>query len=91
VLYAPAAVSEFAGLSTAISLPPGYRRMLVKNLAVDLAPSYEKEVSSALYEAAVEAKAVVKRANRRLVDMCFDPGALVQGGGGLTYDIYTDS
>jgi hypothetical protein len=34
VLYIPIAVTEFAALTDAISLPPGYRMALVSNLAV---------------------------------------------------------
>lgn len=36
VLYIPIAVAEFADLTTAISLPPGYRIAMISNLAVIL-------------------------------------------------------
>jgi len=79
VLYAPLQVSEFAALTTAVSLPPGYRRMLVKNLAVEMAPSYEKPSSQELYTQAVQSKSVVKNGNTRLRDMTID-SALLFGG-----------
>jgi len=85
-LYAPQQVSEFASLDEVISLPPGYRRMLVKNLARDLAPSYDRPVHPELKEEAIESKATVKRNNRRLSDLSFD--AAVLGGSGF-FDIYT--
>jgi hypothetical protein len=87
VLYAPQAVAEFSGLSTAIALPPGYRRMLVKNLALDLAPSYGRQVNQALAFAAQDSLATVKRANRTLREMSF--GADVLSPGRSSYDINT--
>lgn len=87
-LYAPAAIAKWTSLSTSVSLPPGYERMLVKNLAVELAPQFEREVGQALILQARESKAVVKGANRRLRDLSFDGGALIQGSGGA-FDIYT--
>lgn len=86
-LYAPQQVAEFAGLDEVISLPPGYRRMLVKNLARDLAPSYDRPVHPELKEEAIESKATVKRNNYRLSDLSFDPA--VTGGG--VYNIVTGS
>jgi hypothetical protein len=75
-VYHWAALSELSGLTTAFSLPPAYERMIVKQLAVDLAPSYEKEPSGTLVRQAQDAMAVVKRANKRLEDLSFDPATL---------------
>jgi hypothetical protein len=85
-LYAPQQTSEFASLEEVISLPPGYRRMLVKNLARDLAPSYDRPVHPELKEEAIESKATVKRNNYRPSDLSFD--AAVLGGSG-NFDINT--
>lgn len=76
VLYAPQQVAEFTTLSQTISLPPGYRRMLVKNLAVELGPSYERAIGVDLKDQANDAKTVVKRANTRLMDMSIEAAAL---------------
>ena len=84
-LYAPQAVAEFASLDEVISLPPGYRRMLVKNLARDLAPSYDRPVHPELKEEAIESKATVKRNNKRYHDLSFDTALT----GGTAFDIYT--
>jgi hypothetical protein len=79
VIYVPTAVTEFASLATAVALPPGYRRMLIKNLAVDLAAPFERDPSPTLVQEAADSKAVVKRSNKRLDDMQIEGGALVQG------------
>lgn len=79
VLYAPTAVPEFAALSTTVSLPPGYRHMLVTNLALELAPDYDRQPNPALVEAARNSMASVKRANFRLSDLSMPPGAMVSG------------
>lgn len=92
VLYAPQQIAEFAGLTTLISLPPGYRRFMVKNLALELAPSYERPVSPDLREQASDSKSVVKRANKTQMDMQVDAGALVQGRNArYIYSIFSGS
>ena len=85
VIYAPAAVAEFTDLNTLLALPPGYRRMLVKNLALEMAPSYTRPVTPVLAEHAIDSKAAVKRMNHRTADLSIESGALVQGG--PAYDI----
>lgn len=78
VIYAKSVVAEFATIDDAIALPPGYRRMLQKNLAVEIAPSYGVEPNGLLVRAAASSMAAVKRSNRELADLAVDPGALVQ-------------
>lgn len=85
VMYAPTAVTQFTDLTTAVSVPPGYERALVKNLAVELAPAYGRKVDAVLAIQAQEAKAVIKRANNRLSDLSIDPAALIGSMPG--YDI----
>jgi hypothetical protein len=92
VLYAPEQVAEFSGLSTTIVLPPGYRRMIVKNLAVELSPSYERPASQELTRQAMESVSVVKRSNIQLMDMQIELAALVQGRGSrYVYSIFSGS
>lgn len=76
VVYAATAVAEFAALTDSLSLPPGYRRMLIKNLALDLAPGYGREISQALAIDAAESLQAVKAANLRMSDLSIDAGAL---------------
>jgi len=54
-----------AGLDTVLSLPPGYRRMLVTNLSVDAADVFEKDVSASLVAKAMQSMNRIKRANIR--------------------------
>lgn len=86
VIYAWTAVAQLAALTTSVALPPGYEEMLVTNLAMLLCPTYERQPNPVLVRTAAESLASVKRANRRLQDMSFDPAALI-GGGGRSYDI----
>jgi len=88
VIYVPTAVTEFALTTTTVALPPGYKQFLSTNLALDLAPEYNRQVHPALVRAAQESKETVQRANFRMMDLSVDAGAL-QGGGG-SYSIYTD-
>ena len=91
VIYSATAVTQLADLDTAISMPPGYELMLVKNLALQLAPSYEQQLNQLLVEQARESVAIVKRANKRLDDLVIDRAALVQGNRWGFYNIYSDS
>lgn len=89
VIYTPTAVSEFAALTTTVSLPPGYRQMIVTNLALQMAPAYKVRDTRTLETQAKEALGWVKRANQRMLDMWIDSGALGDGGRRPgTYSIY---
>lgn len=72
VLYHPKQVAEYAALATTVALPPGYRRMIVKNLAVEMAPSYDRQVPAALAMQADDSVRVVKRSNWRPRDLAFE-------------------
>lgn len=85
-IYAPSHVVEFAALTTTISLPPGYRMMIRKGLALQMAPGFGREVGGLLAKQAAEAIASVKRRNRRKRYMRIDP-ALTRGRG--RYNIYS--
>lgn len=88
VLYAPEAVAEFAALAEGVALPPGYERMVVKNLAIEMAPQYGREPSETLKKQARDSLAVVLRANKKLEEMRFPPDAAMSRG---SYDIWSDS
>lgn len=78
VLYTATPLAEFTSLSDTLALPPGYRRFIRTNLAVELAPTFEVSPSPVLLELAVAAKASVKRANLREHDLSL---SLVRGLG----------
>jgi hypothetical protein len=84
-IYAWTPVAEFATAEETISLPPGYRRMLVKNLAVELGPQFSRQIGRDLTMQAVDSKAAVRHANVRFVRTRFS--ADVPGVGGSGYDI----
>lgn len=88
VFYAPEAVAQFSDPSTQLVLPPGYWRMIVKNLAVELASSYGKEAGPTVQQAADESMAVVMRANRHISDLSFPPDSLVPSSRKF-YNIFT--
>jgi hypothetical protein len=79
-VYYHAVVPEFVAVSDAVALPPGYRRMLITNLAVALAPSFPRQIDPFLARAAAMSKEIVKRSNRKPHELSFDRGAILQGG-----------
>ena len=79
VMYAQTAVAQFSATSDTVSLPPGYQRFIITNLALDLAPMYEREPTTSLIQAAMDSKAGIMRDNIKLYDLTIDRGALVQG------------
>lgn len=87
VLYAPSAVSEFAALTTTVSLPPGYHEFFVTNLAMAMLPGFGVQPSPALVQRAMESMATMKRSNTRLMDMSCGDAAFIGGRRGGGWDI----
>lgn len=90
VVYWATAVTEFTSINDTFDLPPGYRRMVVTALALELADEYRVEPSQRLIEQAAVAMADVKNMNVRLIDVYIEPGALNQGGSVGYYNIFSD-
>jgi hypothetical protein len=61
-------------LADTVSLPPGYRRMLVYNLTVDLAPEYGQPVPAEVYEIAKQSKGEIKASVMAAKSMQWDSG-----------------
>jgi hypothetical protein len=81
------ALTEFAALTTEVSLPPGYNRMLRTNLACELAPEYGVEPPPQLQRMAAKSRAVLKPTNDKRETMEFPagmPGRSVYRGNILT-------
>lgn len=86
--------TAFAGLTTAVSLPPGYLKALIWNLAIELAPEYGKEVNGVVAKRAIDAKALIKSKNSKLPEMHMEcvylgKGVTALGGGNGRFNIYT--
>ena len=83
-------LSDFATLTTAIQLPPGYKAAIGANLALWLADYYPSAiVTPSLRNKAAETKRVIKISNRRLDTAVYDPEITARAPG--VYNIYTDS
>jgi hypothetical protein len=79
----------FSSGSDSVSLPPGYERAIAYNLAVELAPEYEREPSQAVVDRAERAKTNIKRTNTVPYRMAADDGILSSSG--TRYSIYGDT
>jgi hypothetical protein len=65
-------------INSTVSFPPGYERAFVYNLALDIAPRYGMEMSSIVYQTAIDAKAALKMTNQCYPTMQLDtPGRRV--------------
>lgn len=82
---------EFSGLTTAVSLPPGYVRALKRNLALEAWPYFyevDKNPPAALVKSAMTALGNIKRTNIKEVVAVFDPEIISRAS--PTYNIYRD-
>lgn len=59
------ALPAFGALQDAVLLPPGYRRALRYNLAIELAPEYQVSAPAEVLSIAAQAKRNLKNNNRR--------------------------
>lgn len=81
-------LQQFTDVTTLISLPPGYKRALIKNLAVEMCSSYSRTPAPDLVKLAREAKGNLKRINHQQVLSTFDPAILANRAG---YNVWGDS
>lgn len=79
-------LSGFATAATSVSLPPGYEDALAFNLAIRIAPEFEKKVSAEVAQIAIETKGSIKRLNNRPI---MSATGLMFGGN--HHNILTDS
>ena len=81
VLYSWSALAIDSVLDTVLVLPPGYRRALTYNLALEMASMYGTMPSEVVIRVAMDAKASIKNVNSRAVVLDTD-SALLHGSGG---------
>lgn len=62
-LWSQKVITSFPGLTSVVSLPPGYNKALAYLLAIDLAPEYEVEPSPTVVRGAASAKRMVAAKN----------------------------
>lgn len=60
-------LTAFSATTDTVSLPPGWEEAMIYNLAIRLAPTFQKEPSATVVQLARETKAAVKIVNSRLI------------------------
>lgn len=81
-------LQQFPDVTTLISLPPGYKRALIKNLAVEQCSIYSRQPTEDLLKVARESKGNLKRINHQQVLSTYDPAILSNRAG---YNVWGDS
>jgi hypothetical protein len=84
-IYSLKPLTNFTSVNETVSLPVGYRKALVYNLAVEWAESYGKSVSAMVQKIAVDSKAGIARMNHRTPTATSDTYGLINRN---TYNIY---
>lgn len=83
-------LTDFATLSSSFSMPPGYKKAMQDNLAIEIWPDFWGDgAPQLLTELASKSKAAVKRANTRPVVAVYDPELVSRSQS--SYNIYRDS
>lgn len=67
----------FSTTATTAQLPPGWEEAMATNLAISIAPEYEREPSATVRKMAMESKANIKRINARPLKSFSELGVLL--------------
>jgi hypothetical protein len=76
-------LTEFTSTNTTVDLPPGWKRALIHNLAIELAAEYGQQVAAEVVEIARESKGEIRRAIMAAKPMQWEEGP------GRVENIYT--
>lgn len=85
VIYSRKPLSQVSTIAADLSLPPGYSRAIIFNLAIDLAPEYGRSTSQEVASIAMESKAAIKRTNDKPGYLRVDSALTSKGG----FNIFT--
>lgn len=88
LLHSNKALTSFAALTDAVTLPPGYLRLLRYGLAAELAPEYQTTAGADILRILQESKMAVKVVNHRPQPMQHDRAILNPRRG--RYSVYRD-
>jgi len=80
VVYAWDPLSQLTSLTQQVELPPGYNSALKFNLAVELAPYFEREPSPTIAKRAMQTKHNLANINQQTPELHFDPMFTGRGG-----------
>lgn len=81
-------IESFANIAESFSLPPGYARAIIYNLAVELAPDFGVSVPAEVASLAAKSLGTLKRNNQQDVMMRYDPALWSPTA---AYNVYSDT
>lgn len=82
-------LADLSSLTTAISLPPGYKRAIVTNLAMTLKPYFKTaQIDPLIVAEALKTLGDIKRTNLRTNVAVMEPELVSRAS--ISYNIYTD-
>lgn len=76
-------ITNFLALTTSVDLPPGWKKALKYNLAIDMAPMYGAEVGASVVDGAKKSLGAIRKATAMNNSMPYMPSPAQQ------YSIYT--
>lgn len=79
-------LTEFTDTTTDIALAPGYKEAIYSNLAISVAPMFEVSVTQETVKKAKDSKSAIKRLNRQIPLMQYDPAIPSRGGYNIEQD-----
>lgn len=71
--------TAFSAVSDSVSLPPGYERAMASNLAIEIAPEFEREPSMTVRQIAANSLRAIRSINTRPIMLDSEIAALVNG------------
>lgn len=83
-------LGSFATVNTTVSFPPGYKRSIGLNLAIELKPYFiDGQLDPIIVARAAETKGILKRTNRRDIFAQYEGEITARPAG--SYNIYSDN